>query len=205
MSSLRDPLIDATLREAVFDGFTAGTLARAAESVGMTAFDARRTFPGGINALLDAFSQRSDAHMIDLLRHDYSLPTMKIRERIATAVLVRLHVNAPYREAIRRIVGHYALPWNAPAGIKNLYNTVDAMWREAGDTSTDYNFYTKRLLLANVYTSTVAVWLNDTSPDLADTRAFLHRRIEDVMRIEKLKAKAREKIAEMETWLVGVR
>jgi ubiquinone biosynthesis protein COQ9 len=194
MTNRHDSILDACLREAVFDGWTSGTLTRAAESVGVSGFDAKRIFPKGIADVLDYFAARSDARMTETLRREYDLSKMKIRDRIATAVMVRLRENAAHREAIRRAVGYYAMPWNAAAGLKHLYATVDAMWFAAGDTSTDYNFYTKRLLLANVYTSTLTVWLDDQSPDVADTQAFLYRRIENVMQIEKLKAKAKNAV-----------
>lgn len=201
MTTLRDTILDAALREAVFDGFTPGAMTRGAQAAGLTPFDARRAFPSGVSEMLDYFSQRTDTEMLRILGKDYHLPGMKIRERIATAVMVRLRVLTPHREAMRRLAGHYALPWHVPAGLKHLYATVDAMWAAAGDTSTDYNFYTKRLLLAKVYTSTIAVWLNDHSSDAADTQAFLYRRIENVMQIEKFKAKAKEAWTHCEEWL----
>ena len=95
----------------------------------------------------------------------------------------------------------YAMPWNKMAELKMIYATVDAMWREAGDTSTDYNFYTKRLLLSKVYITSLRVWLDDTSPNLLTTEAFLRRRIDDVMQIEKLKAKAKGALANLESLL----
>jgi ubiquinone biosynthesis protein COQ9 len=69
---------------------------------------------------------------------------------------------------------------------------VDAIWRAAGDTATDWNFYTKRGLLAGVFSSTVLCWLDDTSEDHAETWAFLDRRIADVMRVPKATARVRE-------------
>jgi len=201
MSDMQDKMLDAALHEAVFDGWTQGMLARAATSVGFTAFDVKRTFPGGVSEVLDYFAKRADAQMSDSLARDYHLPSMKIRERIATAVMVRLRAQAPHREAIRRMIGYYAMPWNAPAALKQLYATVDAIWFAAGDTSTDYNFYTKRLLLAKVYASTVTVWLEDRTPDFADTQSFLYRRIEDVMQIEKFKAKAIQGAEKLKDWL----
>ena len=107
----------------------------------------------------------------------------------------------PHREAVRRAIAFYAMPWNAAAGLSALYATVDAMWKCAGDTSTDYNFYTKRLLLSGVLTSTVRVWLEDTSADLAETESFLRHRIENVMQIEKAKAKAREHFGSLSNWM----
>ena len=86
-------------------------------------------------------------------------------------------------QAVRRALSYLALPRNAALGAKCLYRTVDAIWYAAGDTSTDYNFYTKRLLLAGVYASTLLFWLNDTSEGRAETWAFLDRRIAEVTRL----------------------
>jgi ubiquinone biosynthesis protein COQ9 len=71
-----------------------------------------------------------------------------------------------------------------------LYRTVDAMWYAAGDTSTDYNFYSKRALLAGVYAATLLCWLNDNSDGFSATWAFLDRRIAEVLRAPKAMARA---------------
>jgi len=65
------------------------------------------------------------------------------------------------------------------------------MWRIAGDTSTDFNHYTKRMTLGAVYASTLIAWLDDQSEGWSDTAAFLDRRIDDVMKFEKVKAQWR--------------
>ena len=76
-----------------------------------------------------------------------------------------------------------------PAKVAKLvYRTVDAMWRAAGDTSTDFNFYTKRGILAGVYGSTAMRWFNDAGEDEKATDEFLAARIENVMQFEKLKS-----------------
>ena len=201
MTDIRDQILDAALADAVFDGWTHGTLARAAERAGLTEFDAKRAFPRGVVDALNYHSRRADQRMLDTLTTDYNMPSMKIRDRIATAVMVRLRQNQQHREAVRRAMAVFAMPWNTADGLKNLYATVDAMWHAAGDTSTDYNFYTKRILLSKVYTTTLYVWLDDLSPELEETQAFLRRRIENVMQIEKLKAKAKEGLGSLEQWL----
>jgi ubiquinone biosynthesis protein COQ9 len=197
----KDRILDAALDEAVFDGWTQGALERAAQKAGHTNFDAKRAFPRGPIDALNYFSERADERLRTQLANDYDMPSLKIRERIATAVMARLRANSQHREAIRRALAVYAMPWNAADGLKNLYATVDVMWRAAGDTSTDYNYYTKRLLLSQVYSSTVYVWLDDTTTDLSETEAFLRRRIDNVMQIEKFKAKAKEGLGKLEEWL----
>jgi len=189
MTDLRDKILDAALPDIVFDGWNMATFKRAAEKAGLNPLEAERAFPGGAVEALDYCTRRADARMVETLKNDYALGEMKIRERIATAVMVRLRHEAPYREAVRRGVAFYSLPWNAPRALKSLYRTVDEMWIAAGDTATDWNFYSKRFLLSQVYMSTLYVWLNDDSPAFADTEAFLRRRIENVMTIQKLKGK----------------
>lgn len=201
MNTLQTRILDAALPSIVFDGWTQSTLENAATSLGLTAFDVKRAFPGGVADAVNLFSARADEQMLATLTNDYTLSEMKIRERIATAVMVRLRDQLPHREAVRRAIAFYAMPWHASAGLHALYATVDAMWKAAGDTSTDYNFYTKRLLLSGVFTSTVTVWLDDTSADLADTEAFLRRRIENVMQIEKAKASARDHFSKLSDWM----
>lgn len=199
MHDLQTRILDAALPAIAFDGWTIGALETAATSIGLTAFDVKRAFPDGIVQAVDLFVTRADEQMLAALPADYA--TQKIREKIAIAVMVRLRQQLPHREAVRRALAVYAMPWNNVHALERTYGTVDAIWRAAGDTSTDYNFYTKRLILSKVYTSTMTVWLNDNSADLAETEAFLRRRIENVMQFEKFKAKAKEGFGKFEEWL----
>lgn len=195
LDAKRDSLLQAALPHIAFDGWDEAVLAKAAEELGWDRREAKRLFPEGPLQAIIHFSHSADLALAETLKEDYALSEMKIRERIATAVMVRLRANMEYREAIRRAFGILMLPWNSGASLKALYNTVDVIWRAAGDTSTDYNFYTKRMLLAKVYSSTVYVWLNDDSPNLEETEAFLHRRISDVMQIQKWKAKLKDPLS----------
>ncbi len=196
-----EEILDAALPMVAFDGWTMGTLEAAGRTLGLSSFEVGRAFPDGVTQALALFSARADTHMREALQREHDLPSLKIRERIAVAVMVRLRQNAAHREAVRRAVGFYTVPWNVPAGLTALYATVDTIWRLAGDTSTDYNFYSKRLLLAGVYQSTLPVWFADASPTLEDTEAFLRRRIENVMQIEKTKAAMRTKGEALREWM----
>jgi ubiquinone biosynthesis protein COQ9 len=122
---------------------------------------------------------------------------MKVRERITTAVLARLDALRPHKEAARRAAAFLSLPHNLPLATRLLYRTVDSMWRAVGDTSTDFNFYTKRAILAAVWSSTLVRWFNDSSEGESDTRSFLADRIENVMQFEVVKAKLREALARL--------
>jgi len=116
------------------------------------------------------------------------LEGLKIREKIRAIVWKRLEIMEPAREAVRSALSILAMPQNVPTALRTGWRSADVMWRIAGDTSTDYNHYTKRIMLGGVYGSTLLVWLDDQSEGWAETASFLDRRIEDVMKIEKLKA-----------------
>jgi len=182
IETTRRRLLDATLNHVPFDGWTLTALQRAAADLDMDAATAVNAFPGGAAELIAFHSEEADRRMLDELQ-PLDLPAMRVRDRIAAAVRLRLEQNAEHREAIRRALAFLALPQNGPLGLKCLYRTVDAMWYAAGDTSTDYNFYTKRLLLSGVYSSTLLFWLNDESEGSAETWAFLSRRIDEVLKI----------------------
>jgi ubiquinone biosynthesis protein COQ9 len=187
----REALLLAALPIVAFDGWTEHTMAQAAEAAGIAAGEGALLFPRGTSDLIEAYSDWADAQMLARL-DAVDIGTMKIRERITFAVRARLEVLVPHREATRRATSLLALPTNAVLASKMLYRTTDKIWRGIGDTSTDFNFYTKRATLAGVYSTTLLAWLNDSSEEAADTWAFLDRRIEDVMRIEKVKAKVRK-------------
>ena len=148
----------------------------------LDAATAVNAFPGGAAELIAFHSAEADRRLLESLQA-MDLASMRVRDRIATAVRLRLEQNAEHREAIRRALAFLALPQNGPLALKCLYRTVDAMWYAAGDTSTDYNFYTKRMLLSGVYSSTLLFWLNDDSEGHAETWAFLSRRIDEVLKI----------------------
>jgi ubiquinone biosynthesis protein COQ9 len=132
--------------------------------------------------MIDYFNRWADERTVAALEAE-GIGRLKVRERIARGVRLRLELTAPYREAVRLGMAHLTLPSNMPLVIKVVYRTVDALWHAAGDTATDFNFYTKRGLLAGVYAATVLYWINDRSPDSAESWAFLDRRIAEVMRV----------------------
>jgi ubiquinone biosynthesis protein COQ9 len=191
---LRQAVLNAALPHAAFDGFTDMVLQKAGAEAGLEKADVARLFEDGPISLVEYFSTHTDAEMERRLA-EMDLKALKIRERIATAVKTRLAILKPHKEAARRAAAMLSLPMHAALGARLVYRTVDAMWRAAGDTATDFNFYTKRGILAGVYGSTAMRWFNDTSDDEKATDEFLAARIENVMQFEKFKAKAKEALS----------
>ena len=184
----RAALLDAVLAHAGFDGWSQGAFDAGARDAGIPADRALNAFPGGMAELLALHHDTEDRRMLEAMERA-KVSEMRVRDRIAFAVKARLQNNMGRREAIKSACSFLAMPHNAPLALRLLYRTVDAMWYAAGDTATDFNFYTKRALLAGVYSTTVLYWLNDRSTGCADTWAFLERRIDEVMQVPKLLSK----------------
>jgi ubiquinone biosynthesis protein COQ9 len=191
-ASLKAAVVAAALPHVPFDGFTDKVLTEAAAEAGLDKISVARLFPQGPLSLVEAFSDGIDAEMEQRLAK-LKLAQMKIRERIRTAVTTRLELLKANKEAARRAAAFLTLPPHVSMGAKLLYRTVDTIWRAIGDTSTDFNFYTKRAILAAVYSSTLMRWFTDDSENETATQEFLAHRIDNVMQFEKLKADIRER------------
>ena len=184
--SQRTALVEAILPEVAFDGWSRPALRAAARRNGMPAGEALALFPGGPADLVACFSRWADLRMLDRLETQ-TLDPLRMPERIALAVTTRLEIVAPWREAVRRALSLLSLPQHVPLGLRLLYQTVDDIWWAAEDRATDFSFYTKRMTLAGVYAVTVLYWLEDSSEDFADTRAFLERRLAGAARIGRVR------------------
>jgi ubiquinone biosynthesis protein COQ9 len=183
--SQRQTILQATLREVPFDGWTDAAYAHALKRAGIERGEADLLLPAGIRDVIELFGAMADAAMAKAIAAEPGFRHFKIREKIAFAVRARLEALTPHREAMRRMMYWYALPTHVPLGLRRLYKTVDLMWRAAGDTATDFNFYTRRALLAGVLKTTILFWLDDETPGCRASWEFLDRRIGEVLKIGK--------------------
>ena len=172
---------------AVFDGWGAKAVEAAAAKLGIDRAKALLAMPKTRAGLVEAYIEGVDRELERRLPPG-ELASMKIRERIRKLVWTRLEIMGPAREAVRSALSILAMPQNLALGARIGWRSADQMWRLAGDTSTDFNHYTKRATLGAVYGSTLLAWIDDGSEGGTGTAAFLDRRIDDVMRFEKWKA-----------------
>jgi ubiquinone biosynthesis protein COQ9 len=187
---IRDAVLDAALPHVPFDGWTETTLRAAIRDSGVADALARALYPRGAVDLALAWHARGDAALAGKLATT-DLSAQRYSARVAFAIRTRMEL-AGDKELVRRSSTLHALPQNAADGARAIWGTADAIWKALGDTSDDLNWYTKRATLAAVYAATLLFWLGDDSTGNQATWDFLDRRIEDVMRIEKLKAHLRE-------------
>ncbi|MRX49239.1 COQ9 family protein [Paracoccus sp. S-4012] len=181
-----DRLLDAALLHVPFDGMNARALAAGAADLGLDRAYAEALISGGAG-LAAAYHRRGDAALRASLAANP--PTGRFRERVAEAVMRRLSFSDP--ELVRAGAAVLSLPVHGGLGARLIGETADAIWDGLGDRSDDLAWWTKRATLGAVYAATVLYWMGDRSAGLADTRAFLERRIEGVMRFEEVKTRAR--------------
>jgi len=190
LEKLRRQLALAVGENAVFDGWTRAAVDSAAGQLGLDPVQARLAMPKTQAGMIDTYIHEVD-RALETWFTPKRLAKMKIREKIRSLIWRRLEIMGPAREAVRRALAILAMPQNVPLALRTGWRSSDLMWRIAGDTSTDFNHYTKRMTLGAVYGSTLLAWLDDQSEGWADTAAFLDRRIDDVMRFERFKAEWR--------------
>lgn len=179
--------VENMLRHVPFDGWGDAAMQTAAAEMDLSASDVARMFPRGSYSLVTIGSDDVDAKMVAEFMSGFAnrLDEMPVHIKIRELLLIRFEILRPHKEAVRKLITFMAKPEHAQLGRRLLYNTLDRVWRAAGDRSTDYNFYTKRAILAAVYGSTLLAFLDDDTPDMQKTRAFLDRRLQDAAKIPK--------------------
>jgi ubiquinone biosynthesis protein COQ9 len=192
LDEIRLALAPLIARNAAFDGWNDVAVELAASELDIESDIAALSFKGDPMAMIDSWIDAVDRELADRLPEE-KLNSLKIRDRVTTLLATRLEVMNPNRESLRRAMAIMAMPQNLVRSSKIGWRTADRMWRMAGDTSSDFNHYTKRAMLSAVYGSTLSVFINDESVEFSETRAFLDRRIENVMQFEKLKAQVRSR------------
>lgn len=164
-SALKAEFIELLAKE----GFSTEAMRHASISLGLHPEYHNILFPGGISEALEYYEQRLDAKMLHALNQNDLLPK-KIREKIGLALRLRI------------VAGHVP-------SIKSAWRTADHIWRFAGDTSSDFNHYTKRGLLSGVYIAAAKYRRNDNSSGSVDTELFIAKNLDRIISIAQLKNK----------------
>ncbi|MFC7292520.1 COQ9 family protein [Hirschia litorea] len=183
-------LLDGILEDSVFEGWNDETLRNTAKRLNISKGQVLLAAPEGISSLLEAWADNADDHARDILKNT-DLTQLKIRQRIALGVRARISYLSDNKEAARRASHALAAPWRAGLGPKIIWNAADTIWSALGDKSTDANWYSKRLVLSGVLTSTISHWLASDDENDDSTWEYLDDRIENVMQFEKAKAQVK--------------
>ena len=192
----RRAILDAALPNVAFDGWTSTSLKQAVKAAGLPGGAEELYFSGGPLELIDFWNAECDRIASEELTK-LDLPNMRIRDKVTAGVLARFYAIGPHEEAARRAIARTALPDGLSLSPKILWAAADTIWRGIGDTSTDFNYYTKRTTLSAVISTSLAAWLSDDDPQKAKARKFLDARIENVMQFETAKFKAKKRLEKL--------
>jgi ubiquinone biosynthesis protein COQ9 len=193
VQTIRDQIIDMVLPDVVFDGWTMAALSQACEKAGHDKSMVKAVFPSGLEDALSHYADLVDRRMMARLE-GIDIEYLRVRDRIKQAVMARIDVLADHKEAEKKALAYWNVPFRQKRALKILWRSADLIWDWAGDTATDYNRYTKRGLLSGVMASTILMWLNQNIDGPAariNTESFLDRRIDNIMQIGKVMGMAK--------------
>ena len=181
------------LENVPFDGWSWETLYFSAIDIGLIKSkklseieksNIRNLFDNSLVNIIQEFNIYLDNEMKVNFKKSKS-KNFRIPDKIKYQIILRLKAANKFKEAVRISLGMMALPKNSNIALKMLYKTCDIIWRDCGDKSTDFSFYTKRLILSGVYSSTLSYWLNES--DFAKVEDFLQRRLNNISNFGKIK------------------
>lgn len=193
---MRRAVLDAALPIAAFDGWTSATLRQACKACDLPDGADALYFPDGPLELINFWASECDS-AIETALSELDLETTKIRDKVTAGVIARLEAIGPHTAAAKRASARLSLPDAIGQAPKQIWAAADTIWRAIGDTSTDYNYYSKRTVLSAVLSSSLMAWLSDSDPKKQSARAFVDARIENVMQFEKAKWDFKKRA---ETW-----
>ena len=109
---------------------------------------------------------------------------LPLNKRIKKILVNRIDILNKDKIFYKKTLNHLLLPQNLNILKKNLYKSVDNMWYLAGDNSTDFNFYTKRIILAAIYINALLIFFRK---DSYEAELNIDDNLKKISKIPKLK------------------
>lgn len=142
-------------------------------------------FDNKISTIIGIFNDKLDEEMFAIFNSENN-KNLGVTQTVKALVLSRLRASENYKSIIKTSLFFMAQPGNAYEALNQLMKTSNKIWEIAGDTSRGRNFYSKRLILAGVYSSTLAYWLAKETRSIDGSEDFLDKRLDDVKNIGKI-------------------
>ena len=168
------------------DGLTSNTFKNISKKYDLNIDEMNLLFPGGKNDFLYFVLEQLN---IDLENYCKKLDLIRlpVHKRIRKILLSKINIMDKEKKFYKKIFLNLLIPKkNFSLPIK-LYKSVDQIWFIAGDTSVDFNFYTKRLILAGIYSRVIFFFFNNNNQKLLED--LLDSNLRRVSKIPELKTK----------------
>ena len=146
-------------------------------------------FDNKISNIISTFNDKLDEDMYVIFNAENN-KDLGTTDTVKTLILSRLKASENYKSIIKTSLFFMAQPRNAYDAFTQVMKTSNKIWEIAGDTSQGGTFYSKRLILSGVYSSTLAYWLAKETRSVRESEYFLDRRLDDVKNFGKLSKKS---------------
>lgn len=187
-AALVQKILPEMLKIAGEEGWNAMTLQKAAQLADVQADDVSQALPSGIDSLVPLYFRELDERLRDKLSNT-DMGSLRIRDKVTLGVETWFELLGEHHGAsVKAIDWCSARLFGRLPTTELIWGTADTIWTGIGDEDTGFTYMSKRTTLSAVLTSTLAVWRQNANDD-AEWKAFLSRRIDDVMSFEKFKAK----------------
>ena len=168
------------------DGLTSQTLKNISKKYDLDIHEINLLFPDGKNDLLQFALEQLN---IDLENYCKKLDLIRlpVHKRIRKILLSKIYIMDKEKKFYKKIFLSLLIPKKNFSLPLKLYKSVDQIWFIAGDTSVDFNFYTKRLILAGIYSRVIFFFFNNNNQKLLED--LLDSNLKRVSKIPELKTK----------------
>ncbi|XP_043477749.1 ubiquinone biosynthesis protein COQ9, mitochondrial [Leptopilina heterotoma] len=190
--NIESKILNASLKFVHNYGWSQQAISAGAESIGYPGV-IHGMFPNGGADLVQHFYSSCNQELNEMLRakalaieENPSEPKPTAEVQVREAMENRLRMLVPYKKSWPQAMALLVVPPNVPKSIANILTLVDDICYYAGDRSVDFNWYTRRIVLAGIYKTTELYLLQDNSEDHKETWKFLERRIEDAIQLRRV-------------------
>ena len=163
----------------------------------------QRLFENNISNIIQLFNERLDQDMINFFNKNFN-EELGMTQRVRQLILFRLYASRDYKEIIKSSIYFMGRPINSYSALEQLFMTCDKIWITAGDDSKGSTFFSKRLILGGVYSTTLGYWLSGNNRSNEQTEKFLDKRLEDVKNLGKASKSSYQYLEKVKTNLFNI-
>ena len=144
-------------------------------------------FPKGYESLNKELNYLINSMMVQSKKPN-NFKKLRLNEKIKYFVIKRLQMTHEIFDLKK--LAKINLKSKSPNNVlKILFNISDEIWFLAGDKSLDFNFYSKRFILMNIYLNSFLYLISQKNINLISLENFVEKQIKAVLTFGKLKRK----------------
>ena len=143
-------------------------------------------FPNGFKEMIK-YSLSCLNYDLEKQINQINIKNIPLHKKIKKIVLTKIEIMNDNKNFYKKTFYYLMIPTNYKLLTSQLYVSIDLMWRLSDDTSTDFNYYTKRIILSGVYSSVIMSFLKNDN--MIEIENVLDNRLSKVSKIPVLKNK----------------